>query len=157
MDRIAVCEVFYLLEADYNRGGILRERPSNARRNMSTGAQLYRMGFRPSDNLAWDTLDEDQRSLYAALVDAWNLETQETDTVNRAGQYIITLFPNRLPNGRPYWVAAVPSCEGLTAQGSTPMRALAKLARVWDLYEIGCNIFGEPMPPELYMLVDKDE
>lgn len=33
------------LESDYNREGMLWERPSNRRRNASTGVQLHRMGF----------------------------------------------------------------------------------------------------------------
>lgn len=36
-----------MLEADYNVGGILWERPSNRRRNASTGVQLSRMKFSP--------------------------------------------------------------------------------------------------------------
>ena len=42
----AVCQAHQQLEADYNVGGILRERPSNRRRNESTGVQLARMDYR---------------------------------------------------------------------------------------------------------------
>jgi hypothetical protein len=41
----AVCQAHAQLESDYNVGGILRERPSNQRRNESTGCQLARMGY----------------------------------------------------------------------------------------------------------------
>ena len=44
----AVCQAHQQLEADYNVGGILRERPSNKRRNESTGVQLARMDYRSS-------------------------------------------------------------------------------------------------------------
>lgn len=44
----AVCQAHQQLEADYNVGGILRERPSNKRRNESTGVQLARMNYRTS-------------------------------------------------------------------------------------------------------------
>ena len=44
----AVCQAHQQLEADYNVGGILRERPSNRRRNESTGVQLARMNYRTS-------------------------------------------------------------------------------------------------------------
>ena len=47
-DRFDICEAHYALEVDYNVGGVLQERPSNQRRNMSTDYQLHRMGFRPS-------------------------------------------------------------------------------------------------------------
>lgn len=44
-DRFDICEAYCLLESDYNVGGILQERPSNQRRNESTGVQLARMGY----------------------------------------------------------------------------------------------------------------
>ena len=44
----AVCQAHQQLEADYNVGGILRERPSNSRRNESTGTQLARMDYHSS-------------------------------------------------------------------------------------------------------------
>lgn len=82
MDRIAICEVFYMLEADFHDlGGGLWERPSNQRRRMSTGAQLHRMGFRPSPLLAFVTLDEEQRDLYYTLAHEWNLPVVESISV----------------------------------------------------------------------------
>lgn len=42
-----ICQAHAQLESDYNIGGIVRERPSNSRRNMSTGCQLHRMQFNP--------------------------------------------------------------------------------------------------------------
>lgn len=42
----AICQAHAQLESDYNVGGILRERPSNRRRNASTGVQLARMGYK---------------------------------------------------------------------------------------------------------------
>ena len=44
----AVCQAHQQLEADYNVEGILRERPSNRRRNESTGVQLARMDYHSS-------------------------------------------------------------------------------------------------------------
>ena len=41
----AVCQAHRQLESDYNVEGILRERPSNKRRNESTGVQLARMDY----------------------------------------------------------------------------------------------------------------
>lgn len=45
MDRFAICQAYQQLEADYNVGGILIERPSNQRRRESIGVQLHRMGY----------------------------------------------------------------------------------------------------------------
>ena len=49
-DRYDICAAHAQIECDYNVGGITRERPSNARRNMSTGVQLSRMKYRPGPN-----------------------------------------------------------------------------------------------------------
>ena len=45
MNRFSICQAYAQLEADYNVGGVLRERPSNQRRRESIGAQLSRIGF----------------------------------------------------------------------------------------------------------------
>lgn len=63
-----ICQAHAQLESDYNVGGILRERSSNRRRNISTGCQLSRMGFNPG--MRWvkiignDIKDEDVRDIY---------------------------------------------------------------------------------------------
>lgn len=62
-----VCEAYYLLESDYNVSGVLQERKSNLRRNMSTGFQLSRMKFTPRPNLTYDTLTEQGKEIYDAL------------------------------------------------------------------------------------------
>ena len=77
MDRIAVCEVYYLIEAHYNVGGIVPERPANARRRAhpeSIGVQLARMGFKPSPLLSVSRLDEDQREYFRALLSRWGIK-----------------------------------------------------------------------------------
>ena len=68
----AICQAHKQLEADYNVEGILRERPSNQRRNESTGCQLARLGYHsgfwwadienPDDSDDQDT--EDARDIY---------------------------------------------------------------------------------------------
>lgn len=45
MNRFSICQAYSQLEADYNVGGWLRERPSNQRRRESIACQLDRMGF----------------------------------------------------------------------------------------------------------------
>ena len=82
----AICQAHQQLEADYNRGGILQERPSNWRRNASTGVQLHRMGYRspfgwvdieaePDDGA--DPDDEDVRDIYLLNVLNWRLPIDE--------------------------------------------------------------------------------
>ena len=77
----AVCQAHQQLEADYNVGGILRERPSNQRRNESTGVQLARMDYRSSfwwvdiENPQEDDGPDDEavRDIYILNVLNWNL------------------------------------------------------------------------------------
>lgn len=70
------------LEADYNVGGWLRERPSNQRRMEATACQLSRMGY--SDVYRWvdiyterdedgDPADEDVKDIYIINVLKWGL------------------------------------------------------------------------------------
>ena len=77
MDRIAVCEVYYLIEVYYNIGGSVPERPSNARRRAhpeSIGVQLNRMGFKPSPLLSINNLDEDQYEYFRTLLSRWGIK-----------------------------------------------------------------------------------
>ncbi len=76
----AVCQAHQQLEADYSVGGILRERPSNKRRNESTGVQLARMDYRtrfwvdienPQDDEGPD--NEAVRDIYILNVLNWKL------------------------------------------------------------------------------------
>lgn len=69
MDRFDICEAHAVLEWDYNRGGWLPERPSNARRKASTGVQLQRMGFKPRPSLGgFTSLTPDGQQVYIANV-----------------------------------------------------------------------------------------
>lgn len=78
-----ICQAYQQLEADYNVGGWLRERPSNQRRKESIGCQLQRMGFSPSgrwvdieavetDGIYIDD-DENVRLIYCLKVLEWCL------------------------------------------------------------------------------------
>lgn len=82
MDRFAICQAFSQLEADYNVGGWLRERPSNQRRMESIGVQLHRMGY--ANPYGWvdiedepdegdDDFDEEVRQVYVDHVLKWGL------------------------------------------------------------------------------------
>lgn len=69
-DRFDICYAYQALENDWNRGGMLHERPSNQRRRESVGVQLARMQFRPAgDGGNFERLDENQKAIYVeALV-----------------------------------------------------------------------------------------
>jgi hypothetical protein len=77
-----ICQAHAQLEADYNNGGIVWERPSNRRRNESTGCQLARLRFDPKSR--WidicsehieDSFDDEEnvRDIYLINVLKWGL------------------------------------------------------------------------------------
>lgn len=77
-----ICQAHAQLEADYNVGGWVRERPSNRRRMESTSCQLSRLGY--SDAYRWvdiyaepdeggDCDDEAVRDIYILNVLQWGL------------------------------------------------------------------------------------
>lgn len=76
-----ICQAYLQLESDYNVGGILRERPSNQRRNASTGVQLSRMKY--LDLHRWVNVhdpedgDEDVADIYLKNVLKWKLPMDE--------------------------------------------------------------------------------
>jgi hypothetical protein len=98
-----ICQAHQQLESDYNVGGWLRERPSNARRMESTGVQLLRMHFEPG--MRWvdiypedyyanpdggdddferseeheNSEDEDVRDIYIRNVLKWKLPLEESE------------------------------------------------------------------------------
>ena len=80
MDRFAICQAFAQLEADFNVGGWVRERPSNQRRRESIGCQLHRMQF---ESRAWwvdiegepdeNNDDDEVRDIYIRHALQWGL------------------------------------------------------------------------------------
>ena len=87
MNRYNICQAYAQLEADYNVGGWVRERPSNQRRKESIGAQLSRIGY-DSPN-TWvdieaevtdseDTDGMEVREIYMRAVIRWKLPIAET-------------------------------------------------------------------------------
>ena len=67
-NRYDIAEAHYCVEVDYNVSGWLQERPSNQRRKEATHIQLHRMGFRQHPDLKYETLTENGRLIYDALV-----------------------------------------------------------------------------------------
>ena len=66
-DRFDICGAYLALENDWNRGGIIWERASNARRKESTGFQLARMQYEPARDscCSFEYLENDnQREIY---------------------------------------------------------------------------------------------
>jgi hypothetical protein len=102
----AICQAHQQLEADYNVGGILRERPSNQRRNESTGCQLARLSYHsgfwwadienPDDSDDQDT--EDARDIYIMNVLKWKLpiskELGELIEFRYAEEFLHKNFPD---------------------------------------------------------------
>lgn len=89
-----ICQAHAQLESDYNVGGMLWERPSNRRRNESTGCQLSRMEY--SAVYRWvdicaerdegdDPDDENVRWIYLSNVLKWGLPADEEmlEAINR--------------------------------------------------------------------------
>ena len=102
-----VCQAHMQLESDYNVGGILQERPSNIRRNASTGVQLARMKFSP--RARWvdlvtkdeneDIGDEDVRLIYFSNVLKWDLpiDAQQAAAIERIfTSEVLALYSERL-------------------------------------------------------------
>lgn len=74
-DRFDICEAHLAIEWDWNAHGILQERESNQRRNMSTDFQLRRMGFRPSPMFnGYESLTENGKEIYHELEERYNFE-----------------------------------------------------------------------------------
>lgn len=88
-----VCHAYQLLEANYNHGGWVRERPSNQRRRESIGCQLQRLGYSdlyrnvdlwPSaedlaEELQVTSDDENVRFVYFKKVLEWGLPFEDDD------------------------------------------------------------------------------
>lgn len=76
-DRFAICEAFALLEAHYNVGGWLQERPSNQRRRESIGVQLHRIGYSNPYAPGLTDASEEVKSIYLDHVLKWKLPADE--------------------------------------------------------------------------------
>lgn len=79
-DRFDICEAYACLESDWNRGGVLWQRPSNVRRGVargftaeSTAVQLSRMHFRPRPSLSTSNLTDNAREIYALACERMRL------------------------------------------------------------------------------------
>lgn len=105
MDRFSICQAYAQLEADYNVGGMLRERPSNQRRNESISCQLSRMGF--YNLYGWvdieaepeegdDYADEEVREIYMCAVLRLNLPI-DSGLLAAMRRYFVPAFLAKYP------------------------------------------------------------
>lgn len=102
-----ICQAHAQLEADYNVGGIVRERPSNTRRNESTSCQLWRMDYEMGSR--WvdicnpegcdDIDDENVRDIYLINVLKWGLPIDSEMLECMAKRYTAKFL-----NSFPSWV-----------------------------------------------------
>lgn len=86
-DRFDICGAYLALENDWNDGGWLRERPSNARRRESVGVQLNRMQYRLGGDAccAFEYLENDnQRAIYCNAAQSFGLPLSATDPTHKA-------------------------------------------------------------------------
>jgi len=73
-DRFDICEAYLAMEWDWHSHGVLQERKSNQRRNMSTDYQLARMGFTFGAGFkGYDSLTENGKEIYHELQNRYNL------------------------------------------------------------------------------------
>lgn len=106
MDRFNICQAYAQLEADYNVGGCLQERPSNQRRRESIGCQLARLGFSnpygwvdisaPYDEAVDDPNDDEVREVYLCAVLRLGLPI-DADTMTTLRRFFAPEFLARYP------------------------------------------------------------
>ena len=72
--RLDICEAHFLIERHYHESGILKERQSNIRRNMSTDFQLSRMGFKPKQDFKYPHLTDAGKWIYSNLKRRYGFE-----------------------------------------------------------------------------------
>lgn len=102
-DRMDICHAHRALENDWNKGGWLQDRPSNARRHEATHVQLARIGFSPrrDDGCSWEYLrNANQREIYCnALVSYGLVRYLSEDDETHGG--IIRYMQRRMPGALP--------------------------------------------------------
>ena len=104
MNRFSICQAYAQLEADYNVGGVLRERPSSQRRLESIGAQLSRIGYsnpygrvnieaEPGEDAGED---DEVREIYMRAVLRWDLPI-DAALMQAMRRYFVPDFLARYP------------------------------------------------------------
>jgi hypothetical protein len=104
-----ICQAHAQLESDYNVGGWVRERPSNARRNESTSCQLSRLGYHDAHrwvdiyterDKSFDDDDENVKDIYIQNVLKWGLPITPEEHAFIAARYVpefLATFPSWSP------------------------------------------------------------
>jgi len=78
-DRFDICEAYLCVELDFQEGGVLRERPTCARRRISVEWQLSNMGFVPAGGLRTQALTPNGLRIYRALVSRLGLDADSAN------------------------------------------------------------------------------
>lgn len=86
-DRYDVVLAHLILEYDYNVSGVLQERPSNRRRKMSTGYQVWRIdpNFARQDLYPLFFASDNAKTIYHELVERYNLPVGDFDKRYQVG------------------------------------------------------------------------
>lgn len=79
-DRFDVCEAYLAVEWDWHTGGMLPERPSNARRAEATSVQLARIGFEPGAAFrGFVSLSQNGKAIYRLLCERYGFDASDSD------------------------------------------------------------------------------
>lgn len=85
--RFDICEAYFCFLVDWNRGGLTRRCEAKGR---GIAQQLHRMQFRPGLALGTDSLGEEAREVYDALVKKYHPEAPETvEPCPDCGTYVV--------------------------------------------------------------------
>lgn len=68
-DRFDICEAYWCFYCDWHRGGLTDRDYEHVR---SISETLHRLQFQPSADLSSDTLNDNARAIYDALVDKYH-------------------------------------------------------------------------------------
>lgn len=75
-NRFDIVEAHYVMEVDWHVSGVLQERPSNRRRQMSTDFQISRFGHVGYSvrNGGWYALTDNGKAIYAELCERYGYD-----------------------------------------------------------------------------------
>lgn len=94
-DRFNICAAYDALEADWNVGGWLPERPSNQRRGESIAVQLARIGYKsPYHDGTFDALDDEQKDIYINALIKFGLAL-EVEPDSSIAEWLLAYYVSR--------------------------------------------------------------
>lgn len=150
-----VCHAYQLLEANYNVGGWVRERPSNQRRRESIGCQLARIGYSDlyrtvdlwisaeaaAEETEISSDDESVRFVYFKKVLEWGLPIEDDDRAAIERLFTTEAIEQWAPNYFP-----VPPWRPVFQEGEQILDVKWRLERpVNDGAHTHCDSQGAPL------------